>query len=66
MTLRHYFLLSVAFFVLVVAAAYYLSFPVLPFAVMLLIGETLLGFQIEDHRVSRFLAALFKAPKAHH
>ena len=62
MTLRQYFPLSLGVFALVVAGAQYLSYPVLPFALILLFGETLLGFELEDHKVPRFLAAVF-APK---
>jgi hypothetical protein len=65
MTLRHYSLLSAGIFVAVVAAVHYLSIPILPFALILLVGETLLGFQVEDHKVSRLLAALFRAPRHH-
>lgn len=59
MTLKRYFEISVAVFVLVVAAAIYFHVPVLPFAVILLTGETLLGFQVEDHKAGRFLKAIF-------
>ena len=59
MRLRYYFPISVAVFVLVVAAARYFSFPILPFAVILLVGETLLGFQVEDHKVPHALKSLF-------
>ena len=63
MRLKHYFPISVGFFALVVIAARYYSAPVLPFAAILLVGETLLGFQLEDHRVPRFLASIFKPAK---
>ena len=65
MTLRNYFLLSVGIFVLAVAALRSLPFPILPFVLILLAGETLLGFQVEDHKVGRLLSALFSAPKRH-
>ena len=58
MTLKHYFPLSVAVFVLVVTTAALLGAPVLPFAVILLTGETLLGLQIEDHKAGRFVKAI--------
>jgi hypothetical protein len=35
--------------------------PALPFVVILLGGETLLGFQVEDGKVPQFLARLFKS-----
>jgi hypothetical protein len=59
MRLRHYFPISVGLFVFVVAAARYFSFPVLPFAVILLAAETFLGFQLEDHKVPHTLKSLF-------
>jgi hypothetical protein len=59
MTLRHYFPLSVAIFLVVVALAGHFSVPVAPFAVILLAGETLLGFQLEDHKVPKSLKRLF-------
>jgi hypothetical protein len=60
MALRQYFPISVAVFVLVLAATRYFSVPFAPFALALLTGETLLGFQIEDHKAWRFLKELFK------
>jgi hypothetical protein len=65
MPLRHYFLLSVGILVLVVAAVHSLAIPILPFALIVLFGETLLGFQVEDHKVPRLLAAIFRAPTQH-
>jgi hypothetical protein len=63
MSLRLYVPLSVGVFVLVVAAAHYVSFPIMPFALILLFGETLFGFELEDHKIPRLLAAIFRAPK---
>ena len=63
MTLKKYFLLSVGIFVLAIAGIHYLPIPILPFVIILLVGETLLGFQIEDHRVPRVLAELFTVSK---
>lgn len=60
MTLKQYFPISVAVFVLVVAAAVYFNVPILPFAVILLAGETLLGFEIDDHKAARFMKELFR------
>ena len=59
MTLRQYVPLSIAVFVLVFAAARSLDVPFAPFALILLFGETLLGFQVEDHRVPRFFKSVF-------
>ncbi len=66
MTLKRYFLFSVAVFLLVVGLAYHFSVPIGPFAAILLVGETLLGFQLEDHRVPKSLKQIFTAPKQHH
>lgn len=63
MTLQKYFLVSVGIFVLAIAGIHYLPIPILPFVIILLIGETLLGFQVEDHRVPRLLAGLFSVSK---
>ena len=65
MTLRNYFLLSAGIFVLALAALRHLPIPILPFVLILLVGETLLGFQVEDHRVGRVLSTFFTAPKHH-
>jgi hypothetical protein len=65
MTLKNYFLLSVGIFVLAVAALRHLPMPILPFVMILLVGETLLGFQVEHHKVRRLLLALFNVPKHH-
>jgi uncharacterized protein YqgC (DUF456 family) len=66
MTLKRYFPISLAAFILIVVGAYYSSFPVIPFIVLTLIGETLLGFQFEDHRALRFLQAFWNALKSAH
>ena len=63
MSLRNYFLLSVGIFVLVIAGVWYFPIPVLPFAIVVLAGETLLGFQVEDQRVPRLLGQLFSGSK---
>ena len=65
MTLKKYFPISVAVFVAMVAATIYFSVPVLPFAVILLTGETLIGLTLEDHKVLRLLAAIFRPPRPH-
>jgi len=60
MQLKHYFPISVAIFALVFLATRHFSVPFAPFAAILLAGETLLGFQIEDHKAARFLGALLR------
>jgi hypothetical protein len=59
MTLKRYFPISVVVFVLVVGTAAWFRVPILPFAVILLVGETLMGFEMEDHKAAHFLKALF-------
>lgn len=66
MTLRQYFPLSVGLFLLVVGAAHHFSVPVLPFALLVLFGETLLGFQVEDQKVLHSVEGLWKAMKPRH
>jgi hypothetical protein len=65
MTLKNYFLFSVGVFILAGVVIHYLPIPVLPFVIILLVGETLLGFQVEDHRVPRLLVQLFGGSKRH-
>ncbi len=67
MTLKQYVPLSVAVLFCAAAGAAYFAVPALPFVVIILAGETLLGFQLEDGRVPRFLAEMFHnqpGPKA--
>jgi len=61
MKLRYYFPISVGVFLLVVGGVHLLSFPVLPFALILLFGETVLGFQAEDHKVQHLVTDLWRA-----
>lgn len=63
MRLKYYFPISAGAFLLMVAAVYVLSLPVLPFALILLFGETLLGFQVEDHKVQHWVEDLWRAIK---
>ena len=65
MTIKQYFPISVAFLALVVATTHHFGVPALPFAVIILVGETLLGFQLEDHKVPRILSRLVEPPKKH-
>jgi hypothetical protein len=65
MRLRQYFPISAAIFFAAVIGFSYTAVPVAPVAVILLLGETLLGFQLEDHKVPRMLASVFR-PAAKH
>jgi len=53
MPLKHYIPISVGVFVLVILAARYYSVPIAPFVLVLLVGETIIGLQLADQRVSR-------------
>jgi hypothetical protein len=63
MTLKQYFPLSVGLFIVLVLAIHYSPMPVAPFAILLLAAETLIGFELEDHRVPKLLHEVFRAPK---
>ena len=65
MTVKTYFPISVALLAVVMGVAVHFNVPVAPFAAILLVGETLLGFQLEDHKVARSLKQIFTAPKPH-
>lgn len=64
MSLKNYFLVSAGVFVFVCGLAHYYSVPASPFAGILLVGETLLGLQVEDHRVARALKQFFTPAKS--
>jgi hypothetical protein len=61
MRLRYYFPLSVGVFISVALAAHHFAAPFAPFAALLIVGETLLGFQLEDHKVTRLLGGLLRS-----
>jgi hypothetical protein len=63
MTLKQYFPLSILAFVATVMGIHYISWPVAPFVIILLAAETLVGFELEDHRVPKLLHEIFRAPK---
>ena len=60
MRIKYYFPLSVAIFAFVAGLAHHFVVPVAPFAVVLLAGETLLGFQLEDHKAARVVGEFLK------
>ena len=66
MTIKQYFPLSVAIFIAVVVAIHYSPAPVAPFALILLAAETLVGFELEDHKVPKILSEFFHALKSTH
>ena len=69
MTLKQYSFLSaalfiiVALFVVVVAGIHYLPAPAVPFALILLGSETLVAFELEDHKARKLVIALIGALK---
>ena len=64
MLLKQYIPISIGVFVLVLLAARYYSVPIAPFALVLLVGETIIGLQLEDQKVARFLEDLVRALKS--
>jgi len=67
--LKQYVPVSIGVFIAVVLIARYLGIPAAPWALVLLLGETIIGLQVEDQRVLHFLEDLFRAfrstPKHH-
>ena len=63
MTLKHYIPTSIAIFATVILTARYFAVPAAPFALVLVLGETLIGLQMEDQRIGRFLEDLWSAVK---
>jgi len=64
MELKHYVPVSIGVFVAVILAARYFGVPFAPFALVLLVGETIIGLQLEDQKVFRFLENLGNAFKS--
>jgi hypothetical protein len=64
MDLKHYVPISIGAFAALILATRYFAVPFAPFVFVLLIGETIIGLQLEDQKVSRFLEDLVKALKA--
>lgn len=64
MNLKEYVPISIGVFVAVVLMARYLGIPVAPWALVLILGETIIGLQVENQRVLHFLEDLFRAFKA--
>ena len=50
MPLKHYIPISVGVFLLVILTARHYSVPIAPFALVLLVGETIIGLQLEDQK----------------
>ena len=63
MTLKQYFPLSIAVLIGMIAIVRATSAPLAPFIIILLAAETLVGFELEDHKVPKLLHEIFRAPK---
>jgi hypothetical protein len=63
MDLKHYVPISIGVFAAVILAARYFAVPAAPFVFILLIGETIIGLQLEDQKVFRFVENLASAFK---
>lgn len=66
MDLKHYVPISIGVFAAVILVARYFAVPAAPFVFILLVGETIIGFQLEDQKVFRFLETLAHAFKPRH
>ena len=64
MSLKHDVPISVGVFALVLLTARYYSVPIAPFALVLLVGETIIGLQLENQRVFRFLEDIARSLKS--
>ncbi len=64
MTLKQYIPISVVLLVAMVAFARYVGMPAAPFVIILLAAETLVGCELEDHRVPRFFREVFGSRKS--
>jgi hypothetical protein len=64
MPLKHYMPISVGVFALVILTARHYAVPIAPFALILLVGETIIGLQLEDQKIYRFLEDLVQSLKS--
>jgi len=64
MPLKHYIPISVGIFLLVILTARHYAVPIAPFALVLLVGETIIGLQVEDQKIYRFLEDLVQSLKS--
>lgn len=65
MLLKYYVPLSLLFFVGVLTLAHYYGVPVLPFAIILFLAETALGFRCSNNKVGGKVAEYVGAVKPH-
>jgi hypothetical protein len=64
MTLKQYFPLSIAVLLGTIAIVNATPAPLAPFIIILLAAETLVGFELEDHRVPKLLREAFRSPNS--
>jgi len=64
MDLKRYVPISIGVFIALMLATRYFGIPFAPFALVLLVGETILGLQLEDQKVYRFLVDIFSGFKS--
>ena len=64
--LRHYFPIAVGIFFFTCVLAYGMSVPIGPVAVILLVGEILVAFELDHRRLARLSRILLRAVRADH
>ena len=65
MSLKYYVPVSILFFVGVLTLVHHYSIPILPFAIILFIAETALGFRASNSKVGDKVAEYVDAVKPH-
>ena len=63
MDLKYYIPISIGVFAAVIMVTHYFGVPPAPFVFIVLVGETILGLQLEDQKVFRFLEDAARALK---
>lgn len=66
MRLRYYFLLALLVFGSAGALAQTVHVPIVPVLLVIGFGETLLAFQVEHHKLGRFLRVMRRELKIEH
>ena len=65
-TIGHYSPMFLGAFVLICAFAHVMSIPIAPVVIIVLVGEILIVFQMDHHRIPRLLRALLRAVRTDH
>ena len=63
MNLKQYVPVSIGIFAGAILLARFLGVPFAPFALVIVFGETIIGLQVENQRVLRFLEDVFRGFK---